>query len=184
MKTLFKNDFITCKTKIMNLKKTLLFVDFANINRSAKDNNIQLDYAHMKDYLSNGRELLDAYCYMPIDPYNEHKHDGDMERLQSAGYFLTTKKGAARGDTYKCNMDIEITIDMIKTAHIVKPEVVILASGDGDFIAVVEELRKMGIRVEVAAFNSTMSKQLRLRASGFIGLEMIMQQRMKKPDSE
>jgi uncharacterized LabA/DUF88 family protein len=154
----------------MSLKKILLFIDYANINRAAKDNNIKLDYAHLKDHLSIGRELLEAYCYIPINPNDEHKYDKEMEILQEIGYFVTTKRGTSRGGTYKCNMDIEMTIDMIRTAHIVKPDVVILASGDGDFAAVLDELRKLGIRAEVAAFKSTMSKQLRLRASAFIDL--------------
>lgn len=155
----------------MNLQKTIFFLDFANINRTASDNNIELDYKHLKDYMGFGRELLDAYCYVPIDPRNEHKYDKDIEELQRAGYFLTSKVGTYAGDSYKCDFDVEMAIDITKMAHIIRPDIVVLASGDSDLIPVVNELRKMGIRVEIAAFNSSMSKLLRLKCSSFIDLD-------------
>ncbi len=155
----------------MNLQKTIFFLDFANINRAASDKNIEIDYKHLKDYMGYQRELLDSYCYIPIDPRNEHKFDKDIEELQKAGYFATTKVGTYAGDTYKCDFDVEMAIDITKMAHVIKPDIVVIASGDSDLIPVVKELRKMGIRVEVAAFNSTMSKHLRLQSSSFIDLD-------------
>jgi uncharacterized LabA/DUF88 family protein len=155
----------------MNLQKTIFFLDFANINRTASDNNIDLDYKHLKEYMGYGRELLDAYCYVPIDPRNEHKYDKDIEELQRAGYFLTSKVGTYAGDSYKCDFDVEMAIDITKMAHIIRPDIVVLATGDSDLIPVVNELRKMGIRVEIAAFNSSMSKLLRLKCSSFIDLD-------------
>jgi hypothetical protein len=119
-----------------------------------------------------GRELLDAYCYVPIDPRNEHRYDRDIEELQKAGYLVTTKLGTYAGDTYKCDFDVEMTIDIIRMAHLIRPDIVAIGSGDSDLIPVVTELRKMGIRVEVAAFNSSMSKRLKLNASGFIDLDV------------
>jgi len=154
----------------MALKKTLLFLDFANINRAAQDEGVRIDYALLKQHIGAGRELLDAYCYAPLDPRNEHKYDNVIEELERAGYFVTTKVGAFRNGTYKCNMDIEITIDLIKMAHVIRPDIMVLASGDGDFIAVISELRKMAIRVEVASFKATSSKQLLLKSSAFIDI--------------
>lgn len=161
---------------MVHLQKTIFFLDFANINRAANDKNIELDYKHLKDYMGYQRELLDAYCYIPIDPRNEHKFDKDIEELQKAGYFVTTKVGTYAGDTYKCDFDVEMAIDITKMAHIIRPDIVVIASGDSDLIPVVNELRKMGIRVEVAAFNSSMSKLLRLKSSSFIDLDLYYQQ--------
>lgn len=155
-----------------HLQKTIFFLDFANINRAANNKNIDIDYKHLKDYMGEGRELLDAYCYVPIDPRNEHKFDRDIEELQKGGYFVTTKVGTYAGDTYKCDFDVEMAIDITKMAHVIRPDIVVLASGDSDLIPIVNELRRMGIRVEVAAFNSTMSKHLKLKASAFVDLDI------------
>jgi uncharacterized LabA/DUF88 family protein len=157
---------------MIQLQKTIFFLDFANINRAANDKNIQLDYKHLKEYMGFQRELLDAYCYVPIDPRNEHKYDRDIEELQKAGYFTTTKIGTYAGDTYKCDFDVEMAIDITKMAHVIRPDIVVLATGDSDFVPVVNELRKMGIRVEVAAFNSSLSKLLQLKASSYIDLDV------------
>jgi hypothetical protein len=95
----------------------------------------------------------------------------DIEELQKAGYLVTTKLGTYAGDSYKCDFDVEMTIDIIRMAHIIRPDIIVIGTGDSDFIPVVTELRKMGIRVEVAAFNSSMSKRLKLNTSGFIDLD-------------
>ncbi len=155
----------------MNIPRALFFIDYANINRTANDNNMQLDYGHLRNYIGLNKELLDSYCYVPIDPRCEHKFDMDMEELQKAGYFLISKIGTFTKGSYKCNMDVEMAIDIIKMAHVVKPNIIILASGDGDFVPVICEIRKMGIRAEVAGFNSTMSRQLPLKASSIIDLD-------------
>lgn len=155
----------------MNIPKALFFIDYANINRIACDNNMPLEYGHLKKYIGMNKELLDAYCYVPIDPRCEHKYDRDMENLEKAGYYLTSKVGSYTKGSYKCNMDVEITIDVIKMATLIKPNIIILASCDGDFVALIKELRTMGIKAQVAAFKSCMSKQLDLKASSTIDLE-------------
>lgn len=40
------------------------------------------------------------------------------------------------GDTYKCDFDVEITLDLMRTAEIVKPDIIVLLSGDKDFVPV------------------------------------------------
>lgn len=156
----------------MSLQKAVLFLDYANINRSASDNGITIDYGHLLEYMAYGRLLLDAFCYVPIDPKAEHRLDAQVKNLRESGYFVTTKVGVPTKESYKCDFDVEMAIDMIKNAHLVRPDIVILASGDGDMIPVVSELRRMGIRTEVAAFMSSMSEALRVRASSFIDLEV------------
>jgi uncharacterized LabA/DUF88 family protein len=168
----------------MNLQKTLFFLDFANINRAASDHGIRMEYSHLKSYMGFGRELLDAYCYVPIDPRNEHRFDRDIEELQKAGYLVTTKVGTYAGDSYKCDFDVEMTIDIIRMAHLIRPEIIVVGTGDSDFIPVVTELRKMGIRVEIAAFNSSMSKKLKLNSSGFIDLDSYVTEAINEQSSE
>ena len=46
-----------------------------------------------------------------------------------------------------------------------------MVSGDKDFIPVVLEMRGKGVRVEVAAFDSNMARELALKSSGYINLD-------------
>jgi len=62
-------------------------------------------------------------------------------------------------------------MDMLKTVYQIKPDIIILASGDVDFVPLVTEVRKIGIRVEVASFENSASRDLILKCSGFIDLD-------------
>src|SRR5207244_10426987 len=52
----------------------------------------------------------------------------------------------------------------------VKPDIIVLATGDSDFVSLIQEVRKSGVRVEVAAFEETAGTDIRLKCSGFIDL--------------
>src|SRR6266849_9589592 len=72
--------------------------------------------------------------------------------------------------TYKCNFDVEITMDVLRVVYQVKPDIIVLASGDSDFASLIQEVRKSGVRVEVAAFEETAGADILRKCSGFINL--------------
>jgi len=154
----------------MEKETVVVFLDYANINRAAREKRYRLDYHHLLQYVGEGRFLIDAYCYVPINPRNEHRLDGAIEDLWRSGYLVTTKVGNIAGGTYKCNFDVEITMDVLRAVYQVKPDIIVLASGDADFVPLIQEVRKAGIRVEVAAFVETAGAETLLKCSGFINL--------------
>ncbi len=154
----------------MEKEKVVFFLDYANINRAAREKRYRLDYDDLLHYVGEDRFLIDAHCYVPINPRNEHRLDGVIEELWHAGYIVTTKLGTIAGGTYKCNFDVEITMDMLKVVYQVKPDIIVLATGDADFVPLIQEVRKSGVRVEVAAFEETAGTDILLKCSGFIDL--------------
>ena len=154
----------------MAKEKVVFFLDYANISRAARDRRYRLDYHHLLHYVGEGRFLVDAHCYVPINPRNEHRADGVIEELWRSGYIVNTKMGTIAGGTYKCNFDVEITMDVLKVVYQVRPDIVVLASGDADFVPLIQEVRKSGVRVEVAAFEGTAGAGVLLKCSGFIDL--------------
>lgn len=154
----------------METEKVVIFLDYPDTNRGAREQNIRLDFQDLLGYLSEGRFLSDAHCYVPIDPRNEHRLDGIIESLWDAGYLVTTKVGTIAGGTYTCNFDVEIAMDMLKVVYQVKPDIVVLASGDADFVPLILDVRKAGVRVEVAAFEETAGAEILSKCSGFIDL--------------
>lgn len=54
----------------------------------------------------------------------------------------------------------------ISIVHQVKPNIMVLASGDADFVPLIQDIRKSGIRVEIAAFTETAGTNMRLKCSG------------------
>src|SRR6266702_1467858 len=155
---------------MMDKETVVFFLDYANINRAAREKRYRLDYYHLLQYVGEERFLIDAHCYVPINPRNEHRLDGDIEELWRSGYIVNTKRGTIAGGTYKCNFDVEITMDMLKVVYQVKPDIIVLATGDSDFIPLIQEVRKAGVRVEVAAFEETAGTDIRRKCSGFINL--------------
>ena len=67
-----------------------------------------------------------------------------------------------------------MSLDIARIAYTNAPDIVVLVSGDSDFVPIVLDLRGRGIRVEVAAFNVAMSRQLALKSSGFINLDALI----------
>src|SRR5438132_3457209 len=146
----------------MEKEKVVFFLDYANINRAAREKRYRLDYCDLLQYVGEERFLIDAHCYVPINPRNEHRLDREIEELWRSGYMVTTKMGTVAGGTYKCNFDVEITMDMLKVVYQVKPDIIVLATGDSDFVSLIQEVRKSGVRVEVAALDR---KSTRLNSS-------------------
>lgn len=152
-------------------ERVVTFIDYANINRGFEQYGAQPDYADLLAYLGEGRFPVEAHCFVPIDPRNPHARDREIEALWQAGYLVHHKVGAPAGDTYKCDFDVEITLELMRTAEIVRPDIIVLASGDKDFMPVLLELRRRGVRVEVAAFPGiNAAREVALKASGFIDL--------------
>ncbi len=154
----------------MGKEKVVFFLDYANINRAAREKRYRLDYHNLLQYVGEERFLIDAHCYVPINPRNEHRLDREIDELWRSGYIVTTKVGTIAGGTYRCNFDVEITMDMLKVVYQVKPDIIVLASGDSDFVSLIQEVRKSGVRVEVAAFEETAGPDILRKCSGFIDL--------------
>ena len=154
----------------MEKEKVVFFLDYANINRAAREKRYRLDYRDLLQYVGEERFLIDAHCYVPINPRNEHRLDREIQELWRSGYIVNSKLGTIAGGTYKCNFDVEITMDILKVVYQVKPDIIVLATGDSDFVSLIQEVRKSGVRVEVAAFEETAGADILLKCSGFIDL--------------
>lgn len=163
--------------------RVAVFVDYANINRSASDHGVDLDYADLLEYLIDRRQLVEAIAYVPMDPNLPNGRDAECEELWLASYFVKTKMGKRAGDSYKCNVDVEMTIDMLNAALDMDIDTVILVSGDGDFLPVIEYLRGRGIRVEACGFQATTARELILKSSGYIDVERYILERGGEGDN-
>ncbi|HDH99216.1 MAG TPA: NYN domain-containing protein, partial [bacterium] len=69
----------------------------------------------------------------------------------------------------KADWDVGITVDAIRISSSV--DTIVLCSGDGDFLQLVEYLKNQGKRVEVIAFGRSTSSKLKESADQFIDLE-------------
>ena len=158
------------------MQKVAVFLDYANVEAASRAAGYSVDYGELLEYLADedeGRLLQAAYAYVPIDPRLEHARDSEIESLWRDGYVVRSKVGSVAGTSYKCDFDIEMTLDIVRSSFDLKPDIVVIVSGDSDFVPVVLDLREKGIRVEVASFSYSMSNILARRCSGHINLDAL-----------
>lgn len=155
--------------------RTAIFVDHENLSIAARNRGIGIDWYNFKEYLAGdneGRSAIGAFCYVALDPRGPNAKDREIDRLWDDGWLVKTKVGAPSGpDRYKCNVDVEMAMDMIFFANDARPDIMVMVTGDQDFAPVVIKLRERGIRVEVAAFPESLSKVLLNASSGYINLD-------------
>ena len=91
--------------------------------------------------------------------------------LRSNGFMVVTKDGApAEEGHYKANVDVMMAIDALELSMEMRPDVVILVTGDADFAYLATKLRRHGIRVEVASVSANLGNILRSAANDVIDL--------------
>jgi uncharacterized LabA/DUF88 family protein len=127
-------------------KNVAVFVDVANIFYAAKAAGVDIDYVTLLKSSSAGRDLVRAYAYTGLDPDNENQRNFH-DFLRRHGYKVVSKDIRKYGDgKVKANLDIELVVDMMKTAR--NLDVAIVVSGDGDFAPAIRAVQEMGVRVE------------------------------------
>ena len=139
-------------------KNVAVFVDVANIFYAAKAAGVDIDYVTLLKAASAGRDLVRAYAYTGLDPDNENQRNFH-DFLRRHGYKVVSKDIRKYGDgKVKANLDIELVVDMMKTAR--NLDIAIVVSGDGDFAPAIRAVQEMGVRVEVISFRGNTSSDL------------------------
>jgi uncharacterized LabA/DUF88 family protein len=142
-----------------------VFVDVQNMFYAARNKfNGRLDYQALLKTVVRGRKLVKASAYIIQTP--DIDQSNFILLLEHCGYevhskYLRTRyDGSAKGD-----WDMEIAIDII--SMIGQLDVVILVSGDGDFVALVKMVQRHGLEVEVHSFEHNTAVDLREAADRF-----------------
>ncbi|OGZ98932.1 MAG: hypothetical protein A3C07_04690 [Candidatus Sungbacteria bacterium RIFCSPHIGHO2_02_FULL_47_11] len=114
-----------------------------------------------------GRKLIRSFAYVIRTKTGEEK--AFFEALTNAGIEMRVKDlQEFYGGAKKADWDVGITTDAIRTSDIV--DAVVIVSGDGDFVPLVDYLKGRGRRVEVIAFARSSSQKLKEAADDFIDL--------------
>ena len=151
-----------------------VFVDVQNMFYAAKDRfERRVDYIKLLDLIVGPRQLISAYAYIVQIP--EIKQSNFISLLEHNGYTIRSKDLRLRGDgSAKGDWDVGIAVDVV--SMLAKLDVVILASGDGDFCPLAELIKQQHKRIEVVAFEHNTSMDLQAMADQFfpIGEELLM----------
>ena len=123
------------------MKKVSIFVDVQNIYYTTKQQfNGNFDYNKFWKLVTFRRQVVGAFAYT-TDRGNE-KQIQFQNILRAIGFEVKLKPFISRSDgSSKGDWDVGITIDIMEYAP--KSDVIVLASGDGDFDILIKRIRNL-----------------------------------------
>jgi len=146
-----------------------VFMDVQNLYHSARNlYQTRVDFGQVLKTAAGDRKLIRAFAYVIRTKTGEEKSFFDA--LINLGIETRVKDlKEFFGGAKKADWDVGLAVDAIRSAP--NLDVVVLISGDGDFVPLVEYLINRGKRVEVIAFEKTAARELIEAADEFINLE-------------
>ena len=153
-----------------NDQRVGVFVDVQNMYYSAKNlYNAKVNFAQILKVAVGDRSLIRAIAYVIRADVKEEQNFFDA--LEKIGFEVKAKDlqifagGAKKGD-----WDIGLAMDTIELAP--KLDTIIIVSGDGDYVPLINHLRHaLGCRIEVIAFGKSSSALLKEECDLFTDME-------------
>ena len=145
-----------------------VFIDTQNLYHSARNlYKARVNFGAVLKEAVAGRKLVRAVAYVITTESGEEKNF--FEALTKLGIETKTKDlqifhtGTKKGD-----WDVGLTVDAIKMSP--RLDSVVIVSGDGDYIPLVEYLQTIGVQVEIVSFAKSTSGKLLEVADDFVDL--------------
>ena len=146
-----------------------VFIDSQNLYHSARNlYKARVNFGTVLKDAVAGRKLVRAVAYVITTEAGDEKNF--FEALTKLGIETKTKDlQIFAGGAKKADWDVGLAVDVMKMAS--KLDAVIIVSGDGDFIPLVQYLQSyLGVQVEVVSFGQSTSGKLREVVDDFVDL--------------
>jgi uncharacterized LabA/DUF88 family protein len=147
-----------------------VFIDTQNLYHSAKNlYHARVNFGNVLGDAVAGRKLIRARAYMVTTESGEES--AFLDALTKMGIEPKTKDlQIFFGGAKKADWDVGLAVDAITAAP--KLDTIILFTGDGDFVPLVEYLKvHAGCQVEVASFGRSSSGKLKEATDHFLDLD-------------
>jgi uncharacterized LabA/DUF88 family protein len=168
----------------MNYERVVILIDGSNLFHAIRYLNIKVDYTRLVEFLREDRRLIRAYFYGAVPQEKDVKRNSPeweslirqkrfLEELSLQGIKvkLAHLRKLPSGEYIEKEVDIMLATDMLSMAYMNVYDTAVLVSGDSDFSYTVEEVQRIGKRVENASFKRTSSYHLRKVCDRFILLD-------------
>jgi len=150
-------------------QRVAVLIDVQNLYHSAKNlYGARVNFKAVLQAAVAERNLIRAFAYVVRTKTGEEKPF--FEAITKLGIETRVRDlQEFFGGLKKADWDVGITVDAIRISPSV--DTIILASGDGDFMQLIEYLKNQGKRVEIIAFGKSASAKIKEAADEFINLE-------------
>lgn len=146
-----------------------VFVDMQNLYHSAKHlHGARINFVELVKLASADRQVVRALVYVVKSDTEEEK--AFFDALEKSGLELKMKDlQVFAGGAKKADWDVGMAVDAISMAK--QLDVVVLVTGDGDFVPLVDYLQHNGIIVEAVSFGRSTSLRLKEAVNNFTDLD-------------
>ncbi|MEY2665822.1 MAG: hypothetical protein RLZZ480_927 [Candidatus Parcubacteria bacterium] len=150
-------------------QRVAILIDTQNLYHSAKNlYKSKVNFGAVVKTALGSRKLIRALSYVVNTEGGEES--AFFEALEKLGIEIKTKDlQIFYGGAKKADWDVGLAIDAIKLAH--KVDAIVLATGDGDFVPLVEYVKSQGCQVECITFGRSASSRLREAVDDFIDMD-------------
>jgi uncharacterized LabA/DUF88 family protein len=147
-----------------------VFVDMQNLYHSAKNlYNARINFAELVKMAVQDRQVVRALVYV-VRSGETVEEQSFFDALEKSGLELKMKDlQVFSSGAKKADWDVGLSVDVIAMAK--QLDVVVLATGDGDFVPLVEYLQHNGLIVEAISFGRSTSLKLKEAVNNFIDLD-------------
>jgi uncharacterized protein (TIGR00288 family) len=145
-----------------------VFIDVQNMYYSAKNvHGKKVNFGNIVKESVAGRKLIRAIAYVVRTETKEEQPF--FEALYNMGIETREKDlQIFQSGMKKADWDVGLAVDAIRLAPSL--DAIVIVSGDGDYLPLVEYLQSNGKQVEVAAFGETLSSKLAEAADDVLDL--------------
>lgn len=165
--------------------KIMMFIDLRNVENSVKTVEGQvfmLDYKALAMTLAGTRELVAAYVFDSMKIVeSEDKRKRFHDKLRHIGFRVMARDAYDSVRNEQKEVDVAMACEMVVHALRDHYDVAVVVSGDRDFIPAIQHVQAAGKRVEVAAFEKSVAKEVIRSADKFYELEKLPLLSMSNP---
>jgi uncharacterized LabA/DUF88 family protein len=146
-----------------------VFVDMQNVYHSAKNlYGSRVNFNELLKLATQDRQIVRALVYVVKSDTDEERSFFDA--LEKSGLELKVKDlQIFAGGAKKADWDVGIAVDVISMAK--QLDVVVLVTGDGDFVPLVDYLQHNGLIVEAVSFGRSTSLRLKETVNNYYDLD-------------
>ena len=152
------------------MENVSIFVDVQNIYYTTKQRyNSNFDYRKFWKLVTKNRNVVVAFAYTTDKGDKKQIHFQNI--LRSIGFEVKLKPFISRSDgSSKGDWDVGIAIDIMENAA--KSDIIVLASGDGDFDLLIHKIKKIfKNQTEVYGVSDLTAQSLINAADNFFPIE-------------
>ncbi len=149
--------------------RVAIFIDGSNLYHALRENfsRVDLNFTEFTAKLCGGRPLFRTYYYNVLQdpaqrPEGHREQQEFLETLKKSPYLEVRLGGMklSQGVPVEKGVDIMLATDLLHFGWNNLYDVAILVSGDGDFTYALQAAKNMGKHVEVAYFESNISRSM------------------------